>query len=81
MFALLKHFLNVPFSLIDHHLLSLQQYRLQIASHNKDVSDRLREVEENHAGQVMQYERKMAHLRRLLSEKQQALDEMASNKR
>ncbi|XP_076809905.1 centrosomal protein of 89 kDa-like isoform X1 [Clavelina lepadiformis] len=60
---------------------SLKQHRLQLASHRKDATDRLREVEDTHTGQLMEYERKMTHLRKMLQQKQQALDDMATNKR
>ena len=54
---------------------------MEIASHNMETNDRLRDVEEMHAGQVMQYERKMRHLQKLLEQKQQALDDMANSKK
>ena len=59
----------------------LQHYKLQLASQHQDVTERIREVEESHAGQLLQYERKMAHLQKLLVQKQRALDDMAADKK
>jgi len=52
-----------------------------LASKNKDVNDRLREVEETHVGHMREQELEMLRLRKLLQQKQRDLDDMARSKK
>lgn len=60
---------------------AMKQYKMQAASHMNEITDKIRDLEETHEGKLMQYNREMAHLRRILHEKQAALDDVTHEKK
>nr|CAB3230073.1 centrosomal protein of 89 kDa-like [Phallusia mammillata] len=60
---------------------TLKQCKVELATRNKDIDDRLREVEDTHVGHMREQELEKARLRKLLQQKQGDLDTMAKSKR
>lgn len=46
-----------------------------------EITERIRSMEENHQGRLHEYQREMTHLRRVLQQKQAALDDVTHEKR
>ena len=46
-----------------------------------EITDKIRGLEETHEGRLLQYNREMAHLRRILQQKQAALDDVTHEKK
>ncbi|XP_078492112.1 centrosomal protein of 89 kDa-like [Ciona intestinalis] len=59
---------------------TLKQCKVKMASQSNEVGARLDEVEQSHLGHLMEYERKMKKLQRVLEQKQRLLDDMRRSK-